>query len=188
MGGLFGVISKDKIAKDLFFGVDYHSHLGTEVGGFAALDDDIRVVSHDISNSQFKSEFTKDYDKIKGHLGIGVISDREDEQPIKFESKIGTFAICTVGLMKNAKELCAELIESGTTLKKSTVDGGKAVLNQTEIVGELISRGKNIVDGIENMHKKINGSISLLLLSKDERSIYASGDVFPLTIGKKNED
>jgi len=188
MGGLFGVISKNNLARDLFFGIDYHSHLGTEVGGLAFLDDDVKVVSHDISNSQFKSEFQRDYGAIKGGLGIGVISDREEEQPVKFESKIGTFALCTTGLLRNARELYFELIESGATLKKSSFKAGGPALNQTEIVGELISRGDNVIDGIEKMYQKIDGSISLLLLSKDDGCIYASGDTFPLIVGKRGED
>ncbi|MGQ9515154.1 MAG: amidophosphoribosyltransferase [Thermoproteota archaeon] len=187
MGGLFGVVSND-LPRDLFFGVDYHSHLGTEVGGIAFLDEDIEVISQDISNSQFKSEFQKDYARIKGRLGIGVISDLEEGQPIKFESKIGTFALCTTGLVRNARDLYFELIDSGTTLKRSRVKQGGTVLNQTEIVGELISKGKDVVDGIEKMHKKIEGYISLLLLLKEERSIYATGDVFPLIVGRRGED
>jgi len=121
MGGLFGVISKNNLARDLFFGIDYHSHLGTEVGGLAFLDDDVKVVSHDISNSQFKSEFQRDYGAIKGGLGIGVISDREEEQPVKFESKIGTFALCTTGLLRNARVLYFELIESGQHSKNQVL-------------------------------------------------------------------
>ncbi len=181
------MVSKDSLARDLFFGVDYHSHLGTEVVGLAFLDGD-KVLFRDISNSQFKSEFIKDYNKIKGTLGIGVISDRAEEQPVKLKSKLGTFALCTVGIIRNAEELSAELIESGATLKKSSVSDNKTVLNQTEIVGELISRGKSIIDGIESMYRKIDGSISLLLLSQDDRSIYASGDVFPIILGKRGED
>ena len=188
MGGLFGAVSEDSLPGNLFFGVDYHSHLGTEVGGLAFLDDDIKMVCHDISNSQFKSEFQKDYGKIRGKLGIGVINDLAEEQPVKFESRIGTFALCTTGLIRNAEELYSELIESGATFKKSRVHDGKAATNQTEIVGELISRGKDIVDGIQRMHEKIEGYNSLLLLSKDDKCIYASGDTFPLTVGRKGKD
>ncbi|MFB0503439.1 MAG: amidophosphoribosyltransferase [Candidatus Bathyarchaeia archaeon] len=185
MGGLFGAVSENNLARDLFFGVDYHSHLGTEVGGLAFLDDDIKMVYHDISNSQFKSEFQKDYGKVRGKIGIGVISDLAEEQPVKFESRIGTFALCTTGLIRNAEELYSELIETGATFKKSRVRDAKAVVNQTEIVGELISRGKDIVDGIESTHEKIEGYNSLLLLSKEDRCIYASGDTFPLVVGRK---
>jgi amidophosphoribosyltransferase len=99
LGGLFGVVSKDNCARDLFFGTDYNTHLGTEVGGLALLDGDLTIFHHDISNSQFKSEFSKYYEKLNGTLGIGVISDVNEEQPIKFETKIGSFALCTIGLL-----------------------------------------------------------------------------------------
>ena len=188
MGGLFGVISKGDIKRELFFGTDYHSHLGTEKGGIAFLDSDICVIFNDISNSQFKSEFRRDYDKIRGKLGIGIVSDTEDEQPIKFESKIGTFALCTTGQIKNGEEIYAELLGDHASFKKSRVEKNRSVPNQTEIVGELIARGENIADGIERMYDKIQGSVSLLLLSKDERSIYVSGDVFPLAVGTRGED
>jgi amidophosphoribosyltransferase len=188
LGGLFGVVSKNHLARDIYVGVDYHSHMGTEIGGLAFLDGDIKLVHCDISNSQFKSEMQEEYKKIQGSLGIGIISDIEDEQPIKFESKIGTFALCTAGVLRNAEELYSKLIEKGVTFKKSRVKAGKMVPNQTEIVGELISKGKDIVDGIETMYNKIDGTISLLLLSQDERSIHASGDAFPLVLGNRGND
>jgi amidophosphoribosyltransferase len=185
LGGLFGVASKNNCAKDLFFGTDYNTHLGTEVGGLALLDGEIEIFSHDISESQFKSEFSKYYQNLKGKLGIGVIADTKEEQPIKFEAKIGNFALCTVGMIKNSVELNTALVEKGATFKKSRQELGKSFLNQTEIVGELICTGKNIVDGIERMYAEIEGSISLLLLSEDERAIYAAGDTFPLVVGSK---
>lgn len=129
MGGLFGAVSKGYLARDLFFGVDYHSHLGTEVGSIAFLDEDIEVLTQDISNSQFKSEFQKHFSEIKGRLGIGVIGDREEDEPVKFVSKIGTFALCTSGLIRNAGALSSVLVENGTTLKRSrggTGDGPKS--------------------------------------------------------------
>ncbi len=187
LGGLFGVVSKDNCAKDLFFGTDYNTHLGTEVGGLALLDGDIKIFSHDISNSQFKSKFNKHYGTLKGNLGIGVISDLKEEQPIKFEAKIGNFALCTVGLIKNSKELFRELVEKGSTFKKSRQKAGSSNLNQTEIVGELICKGNSITDGIAKMYDKIEGSISLLVLSEKDNSIYAAGDSFPLVAGSKNQ-
>jgi amidophosphoribosyltransferase len=187
LGGLFGVASKDNCARDLFFGTDYHTHLGTEVGGLALLDGDIEIISRDISNSQFKSKFSKHYGKLKGKLGIGVISDIKEEQPIKFETKIGNFAVCTIGLIKNSKELYAELIEKGATFKRSRQKASINILNQTELVGELISTGNSIVDGIEKMYNKIEGAISLLLLSENDAAIYAAGDTFPLVVGSKEQ-
>lgn len=187
LGGLFGVASKGSCAKDLFFGTDYNTHLGTEVAGLALLDGDIEVFSHDISNSQFKSKFGKHLRKLNGELGIGVISDTKEEQPIKFETKLGTFALCTVGLVRNSGELYSSLIREGATFKKSRQKSGKSILNQTEIVGELICTGTSITDGITRMYERLEGSISLLLLSENERAIYAAGDTFPLAMGSKNE-
>jgi amidophosphoribosyltransferase len=187
LGGLFGVASKTNCVKDLFFGADYNTHLGTEVGGLAVFDEGIEMLSHDISNSQFKSRFGKQYGKLNGHIGIGVISDTKEQQPIKFETKMGDFAICTVGLIKNAKQLYAELLENGSTFKKSRQKAKANTLNQTEIVGELISKGANIPDGIKLMHEKIDGTISVLVLSEKDRAIYASGDTFPLVVGSKGD-
>jgi len=188
LGGLFGVASKDSCKKDLFFGTDYNTHLGTEVAGLALLDDDIEILFHDISNSQFKSKFSKYYGKLKGNLGIGVISDTKEEQPIKFETKIGNFALCTVGLIKNSRELYQELVEKGATFKKSSQKASTSILNQTEIVGELICTGDSMADGIEKMYSKITGSISLLVLSEREDAIYAAGDTFPLVVGCKKQN
>jgi amidophosphoribosyltransferase len=187
LGGLFGVASKDSCTRDLFFGTDYNTHLGTEVGGLALLESDIEIFSRDISNSQFKSKFGKQFGKLKGELGIGVISDIKEEQPIKFETKLGTFALCTVGLIRNSKELYSNLVQAGATFKKSRQKSGKSTLNQTEIIGELICTGTSIADGITKMYEKLEGSISLLLLSENERVIYAAGDTFPLVVGSKND-
>ncbi|HEX9261059.1 MAG TPA: amidophosphoribosyltransferase [Candidatus Bathyarchaeia archaeon] len=187
LGGLFGVASKDSCVRDLFFGTDYNTHLGTEVGGLAILDGDIEIISHDISNSQFKSRFGRHYGKLRGELGIGVISDTKEEQPIKFQAKIGTFALCTVGLIKNSAEIFSLLVQKGATFKRSRQKAGTEILNQTEIVGELICTGNNIVDGIQKIYETIEGSISLLLLSERDRTIYAAGDTFPLVVGSKTQ-
>ncbi len=187
LGGLFGVASKESCTRELFFGTDYNTHLGTEVGGLALLDGDIELFSHDISNSQFKSKFGKHFGKLKGELGIGVISDTKEEQPIKFETRLGNFALCTVGLIRNSTKLYSYLKGEGATFKKSRQKMGKSILNQTEIVGELICTGTSIADGITKMYEKLDGSISLLLLSENERAIYAAGDTFPLVVGSKNE-
>jgi len=175
LGGLFGIASKGNCVSDLFFGTDYNTHLGTERGGLALLDGELKIVSHNISNSQFKFRFGKYFGKLEGNLGIGVISDLGEPQPIKFEAKIGSFALCTVGLIQNEKELFAKLTENGASFKNSRLVDGKSVLNQTEIVGELICTGENILDGIQKMYQSLEGSISLLLLSENERVIYAAG-------------
>lgn len=182
MGGLFGVVSKDTCVNDLFYGVDYHSHLGTTLGGLVVLSDRMNEpICHSIVNSQFKTEFKQDYDKLSGRLGIGVISSKEkDRQPIVFRSKHGTFALCTDSSINNTESLVTELIEEGVSFKDST-NG----FNQTELVGELICRGNSITEGIFQMYEKIQGTVSLLLLSEEEQCIYASGGVFPLVVGKK---
>lgn len=187
LGGLFGVASKSNCAKELFFGTDYNTHLGTETAGLAILKDGLDILSRNISNSQFKTKFSRHYAKLNGQLGIGVISDLREEQPIKFETKMGEFALCTVGLIKNSKELRDDLIASGSTFKKSGLRAKETDLNQTEIVGELICSGNSIADGISKMYKKIDGYISLLVLSKKDRSIYAAGDTFPLVVGSRED-
>ena len=183
MSGLFGVVSKKNCISSLYYGTDYHSHLGTEYGGIAFIDENngmpVKKI-HDIANSQFKSKFYEGADQITSNLGIGVISDK-DPQPLSFESKFGPFAICCAGLVTNKDVLAKMLIKKGVFF--SEIDHGD--INTTELVAHLINQGDNIIDGIEKMHDKINGSISLLLLTKE--GIYAARDkngVTPLVIGK----
>ena len=183
MSGLFGVVSNNNCISSLYYGTDYHTHLGTEYGGIAFIEKNGLPVKkiHEIKNSQFKSKFYEGSDKIKSHLGIGVISDR-DPQPLTFESKFGAFAICCAGLVVNKEALAHELIEKGVSF--SEIDRGD--INTTELVAHLINRGKSIPYGIERMYDRIVGSISLLLLTK--KGIYCARDrngVTPLTIGQK---
>ena len=184
MSGIFGVVSKNNCISSLYYGTDYHSHLGTEYGVIAFIDENngmpIKKI-HDIGNSQFKSKFYEGSDQIKSNLGIGVISDK-DPQPLSFESKFGPFAICSAGIITNKEPLVKMLINKGVSF--SEIDHGG--INTTELVAHLINQGDNIIDGIEKMHDKINGSISLLLLTKD--GIYAARDrngVTPLVIGEQ---
>ena len=183
MSGLFGVVSNNNCISSLYYGTDYHTHLGTEYGGIAFINKNGVPVKkiHDIKNSQFKSKFYEGSDKIKSHLGIGVISDR-DPQPLSFESKFGAFAICTAGLIDNKEVLANELVRRGIPFSEIDHDG----VNTTELVAHLINTGESIVNGIERMYDKINGSISLLLLTK--QGIYCARDrngVTPLIIGDK---
>ena len=185
MSGLFGVVSKNNCISSLYYGTDYHSHLGTEYGGIAFIDENngmpVKKI-HDIANSQFKSKFYEGSDKIKSNLGIGVISDK-DPQPLSFESKFGPFSICTAGLVHNKDELAEILIKKGVSF--SEIDRGD--INTTELVANLITRGDDIIDGIEKMYDDIKGSISLLLLTKD--GIYCARDrngVTPLVVGDKD--
>jgi len=186
MSGLFGIISNDNCVSNLYYGTDYHSHLGTEFGGIAFINEKGMPVKkiHDISNSQFKSKFYEGSDKISSNLGIGVISDK-DPQPLSFESKFGPFAICVAGLVSNKDELAESLIKKGTPF--SELDRGE--INTTELIAHLINQGKDVIDGIEKMYDKIQGSISLLLLVKD--GIYCARDkngVTPLIVGTKDDD
>ena len=155
MSGLFGIVSKRNCISNLYYGTDYHSHLGTEFGGIAFIDKDEMPIKkiHNISNSQFKSKFYEGSDKIISNLGIGVISDK-DAQPLSFESKFGPYAICAAGLITNKDELSKNLIKKGISF--SEIDRGE--INSTELVAYLINQGNTIIDGIEIMYNKIKGS------------------------------
>jgi len=184
MSGIFGVVSKKNCVEDLFYGTDYHSHLGTQFAGLAVFGKDLQRKIHDIRGGQFKAKFHEDYRKLEGNKGIGVISAR-DEQPIVINSKFGPFAIITNGYIDNADKLAKELFKKGTSFSEIT-DGR---VNFTELIAKMIIRGKNIVNGIEKMFIKIDGSCSLLLLNKD--GIYAARDrlgLTPLIIGKRGKD
>lgn len=183
MSGIFGVAAKGDCTKDLFYGTDYHSHLGTEYGGMAVLGKDFSRQIHNISQTQFKSKFYDDYKHMKGNKGIGVIS-AFDEQPIYLNSKFGPFCIVTNGFIENAEELAKGLLRKGISFTEVSKDH----INATELAAKLISQGKNLIDGIEKMFSAIEGSCSLLLLHKD--GIYAARDRFgysPLIIGKRKD-
>ena len=183
MSGIFGVAAKGDCTKDLFYGTDYHSHLGTEYGGMAVLGKDFSRQIHNISQTQFKSKFYDDYKHMKGNKGIGVIS-AFDEQPIYLNSKFGPFCIVTNGIIENAEELAKGLLRKGISFTEVSKDH----INATELAAKLISQGKNLIDGIEKMFSAIEGSCSILLLHKD--GIYAARDRFgytPLIIGKRKD-
>ncbi len=181
MSGIFGVVSKENCAEALFYGTDYHSHLGTEYGGIAVLSDGFVRQIHSLSQSQFKSKFYDDYHRLNGNKGIGVISDY-DEQPIYLNSKFGPFCIVTSGFVENAEELTAQLLREGISFSEVS----KRTVNTPELIAKLINKGDDLVDGIEGMFDVIAGSCSLLLLHKD--GIYAARDRFgytPLIVGKR---
>jgi len=196
MSGIFGVVSKGPCAETLFYGTDYHSHLGTEYGGIAVLGpapaspdasrgggEDFTRQIHNLSQSQFKSKFYEDYKTIKGNKGIGVISDY-DEQPIYLKSKFGPFCIVTSGFVENAERLTAEMLEKGVSFSEFS----QRTVNATELIAKLINQGNDLVDGIEKMFEAIEGSCSLLLLNRD--GIYAARDRFgytPLIVGKRED-
>ena len=184
MSGIFGIVSKDNCQNDLFYGTDYHSHLGTQFAGLAVWGEELVRKIHDIRGTQFKSKFYEDYKKMPGNKGIGVISTR-DEQPICINSRFGPFAIVTNGFIDNAQDLAGQLFKEGISF--SEVTDGK--VNFTELVAKMIIRGETIIDGIEDMFSKIDGSCSLLLLNKE--GIYAARDRYgytPLVVGQRNKD
>ena len=183
MSGIFGVVSKGNCAETLFYGTDYHSHLGTEYGGLAVLGEDFARQIHSVSQSQFKSKFYDDYKYMNGNKGIGVISALE-EQPIYLSSKFGPFCVVTNGIVENTEELAAQLLKKGISFSEVS----KGAVNTTELIAKLISRGNDLVDGIEKMFDFIDGSCSLLLLNGD--GVYAARDRFgytPLVIGKRED-
>ena len=184
MGGIFGVVSKQDCVPDLFFGTDYHSHLGTCRGGLAVKDGGCFNRSiHDITNAQFRSKFEHDIHGMRGNMGIGVISDNES-QPLIIGSHLGTYAIVTVGVIKNIDYLTSEAFKKGGVHFSEMSGGG---INPTELMAMLINQEKTFEDGIEHALDAIEGSCSLILLT--EEGIYAGRDRLgrtPLVIGKKD--
>ncbi len=185
MSGIFGVVAKGDCLVDLFYGTDYHSHLGTQFGGLAVYKDgELERKIHDIRGSQFKTKFYEEYKNMRGNKGIGVISAR-DEQPIYVNSKFGPFVIATNGFIDNAQELAKGLYKDGQSFSEVT----EGRVNLTELVAKMIIRGKTLVDGIEKMFSNIDGSCSLLLLNKE--GIYAVRDRYgytPLVLGQRGKD
>jgi amidophosphoribosyltransferase len=183
MSGIFGVVSQKDCLNTLFYGTDYHSHLGTEYGGLAVLGKTFQRHIHNISQAQFKSKFFEDFKHMEGHCGIGAISDH-DEQPIYLHSKLGKFCIVSAGLLENKEELASLLLRKGVSLSEVT----KESVNITELIGKLIVEGNSFVEGIESMFEKIEGSCSLLILN--EEGIYAARDRLgytPLVIAKSKD-
>ena len=185
MSGIFGVVAQDDCREDLFYGTDYHSHLGTQFAGLAVWGGQgLSRKIHDIKSSQFKTKFFEDYKHMQGKMGIGVIS-ANDEQPIVINSKFGPFAIVTNGFIDNTQQLAKELFKKGFSFSEVT----DSKVNLTELTAKLIIQGKTIAEGIEYMFSKIEGSCSLLLLNKE--GVYVARDRYgysPLIVGKKGKD
>lgn len=183
MGGFFGVASKEACNLDLFYGTDYHSHLGTRRGGMATYGSDgWKRAIHNIENSPFRTKFEKDVDTMKGNIGIGCISDY-DPQPILIQSHLGCFGITAVGKINNADQLIRNLYENGHTHFQSMTNGQ---INSTELVAALICKKDSFVEGIRYVQSVVEGSMTLLLLT--ENGIYAARDLLgrtPVVIGKK---
>ena len=185
MGGFFGVVSKNDCVMDLFFGVDYHSHLGTRRGGMAVYSDEgFERAIHNIENSPFRTKFEKDAGEMHGNMGIGCISDYEP-QPLIVRSHLGNYAITTVGRINNEKELVEKALDhSGRHFLE--MSGGK--VNATELVASIINEKEDLVSGLQYAQKVIDGSMSILLLTKD--GVYAARDKAgrtPIILGSKED-
>ena len=185
MSGLFGVVSQKPCATELYYGTDYHSHLGTRRAGLSTIDNGrMHLNIHNIENTQFKTKFAIDISEMLGDKGIGVISDT-DAQPIVCNSHLGRFAVCTVSRINNVEELekiCLDKNQQFTELSM-----GKT--NPTELVALLITQGKTFADGIANVYDKVLGSVSFLILTND--GIIAARDRYgrtPLVVGRREND
>jgi amidophosphoribosyltransferase len=185
MGGFFGVVSREDCVADLFYGTDYHSHLGTKRGGMAVMDEAGRISRriHDISNAQFRSKFDDDISKFAGKAGVGIISDYED-QPLVIVSKFGTYAIVTVGKINNISELAAEAFQCDCAHFSESSNGE---LNPTEVIATLLNHADNLIDGIRYAQERIDGSASILILINGK--LYAARDRYgrtPVILGEKS--
>ncbi|MDE7270585.1 MAG: amidophosphoribosyltransferase [Acetatifactor sp.] len=186
MGGFFGVAAKEDCVFDLFFGTDYHSHLGTRRAGMAVYDDETgydRAI-HNIENSPFRTKFDKDVNSMKGRMGIGCISDYEP-QPLIVRSHHGTYAIATVGKINNTEDILKELFAKSHS-HFLEMSGGD--INATELVAAIINQKDNLVEGIQYAQELIDGSMTLLVMTP--KGIYAARDRLgrtPVVIGRKED-
>ncbi len=186
MGGFFGSISRHGAIADVFFGADYHSHLGTRRGGIAAYDSEIGLQRdiHNIENTPFRTKFDNVFDEMKGNAAIGVISD-SDPQPLLIMSEVGTYAIATIGRINNADALIEKYLQKGGHFGVMT--GGK--VNSTDLVAALINQKETFAEGIQYVHDVVEGTVSILILTNDGKLIAARDKLgrLPILIGK-NED
>lgn len=184
MGGFFGITSENDCMLDVFFGVDYHSHLGTKRGGLAAYDSEIGLQRkiHSIENAPFRTKFETIFSEMKGTSAIGCISDT-DPQPLLLRSSLGTYAICTIGKINNAETLIKQYLEFGSGHFDAMTGGN---VNSTELFAALINQRGSFADGIRFAQESIDGTASVLIL-KEDGSIIAARDRFgrlPVIIGK----
>lgn len=184
MGGFFATASREDCVFDLFFGVDYHSHLGTRRAGLAVYDEKsgFERAIHNIENAPFRTKFTKESNEMHGTLGIGCISDFE-AQPILVRSHHGTFAVTTVGKINNAAEIVDQIIKSNVHFFEMS----NGDINPTELVAAIINQKENFIDGIRYAQEIIDGSLSMLILTP--KGIYCARDKLgrtPIVIGKKD--
>lgn len=186
MGGFFGVASKENCIFDLFFGTDYHSHLGTRRAGMALYDEEAGFTRaiHNIENTPFRTKFDKDVNKMYGTLGIGCISDYEP-QPLIIRSHHGTYAITTVGRINNKDEIVKEIFHNG---KGHFLEMSGGDINATELVAAVINQRDNLIEGIRYAQELIDGSMTILIMTP--KGIYAARDRMgrtPVTIGRKDD-
>ena len=185
MGGFFGAISRKPCVKDLFYGTDYHSHLGTKRAGLVTFDPEkgFNRTIHSIERDYFRSKFEDDLDKFVGCQGLGVISDT-DPQPIIVNSHLGRYAVVTVGKINNVRDIAAELLAKGMHFSELSANN----INPSELVALLINMGSTFAEGINLVYEKVNGSCSMLILTED--GIIAARDYLgrtPIVIGKKED-
>ena len=183
MGGFFGVASKEDCVFDLFYGTDYHSHLGTRRAGMAVYGEDagFEKAIHNIENSPFRTKFQKEANSMKGNFGIGCISDYE-AQPILVRSHHGSFAITTIGKINNAEEIINEILKGRTHFFEMS----NGEINATELIAAIIDQKDNFIEGIQYALEIVEGSISMMILTP--KGIYCARDKFgrtPIAIGKK---
>ncbi|MCM1578314.1 MAG: amidophosphoribosyltransferase [Ruminococcus sp.] len=186
MGGFFGAATRGDCISDVFFGTDYHSHLGTRRGGMTAYSSlkGFQRSIHSIENSPFRTKFESDVETMEGSLCIGCISD-SDPQPLLLRSNLGVYAVCTIGIINNAEALRDEML-SKSCLSFEAMSSGQ--INSSSLVGSLIAEKSSFVEGIKYAHEKIEGTVSLLILTKD--GIIAARDKrgrIPIVIGKRED-
>ena len=185
MGGFFAAVGNKEVISDVFFGTDYHSHLGTRSGGMAAFDTEIGLQRniHSLGNNPFRTKFAHVLSDVKGFSAIGCIND-SDPQPLLIRSKIGAYAICTVGIINNAESLINEYLSS-TDGHFEAMTGGK--VNTTELVAALINRKNSFAEGISYVQSLIDGTLSILILTNKGNLIVArdKNGRLPVQIGKK---
>ena len=185
MGGFFGTVSKEDCVFDLFYGVDYHSHLGTRRAGMAVYskENGFDKSIHNIENAPFRTKFTQEVNEMRGEYGIGCISDYE-AQPILIRSHHGTFSITTVGKINNTEEIANQILKNHTHFFEMQ----NGIINQTELVAAIINQKENFIEGIRYAQEIIDGSMSMLILSP--KGVYAVRDKqgrTPIIIGKKED-
>ena len=186
MSGFFGVVSKEDCVFDLFFGTDYHSHLGTRRGGMVVYDEEkgFNRAIHNIENAPFRTKFDKDVQDMHGKFGMGCISDYEP-QPLIVRSHHGTYAITTISKINNAEKIIADIFQSGNS---HFMEMSSGEINPTELVAAIINQKENLIEGIHYALELIEGSLSLMLLTS--KGIYAARDKYgrtPVVLGKKED-